>query len=472
MMGISAGAQQRLAWAIAVLLLVRGAMAVFLPLSADEAYYWLWSRHLDFGYFDHPPAIAWIIKPGTLLLGDSVIGIRLCGIVLSLATSWLLFQSALLILKDRGRALTAVLLFNLTLMINAEMLAATPDLPSVACSVLFLFCLAKLRETEKGAWWLAVGAAGGLGMLSKYAAGFLGLGAVLWLIADPKARAWLLTPWPWMGGVLALLVFLPNLLWQASHQWETFAFQFGRIAGHGLTTRYLIEFLGAQLGLASPLIFVLGVAGFLRARPGQALALPAALIAPAIVYFIAHSLHDRVQGNWPAFLYPMLAILAAAAMGETGWRGWATRLAAALAALMLLIVYVQALTGVLPLKNDPVARLLGASFRPVADGLPKLAEAQGAAAILTTDYETTAWLRFYEPGLKVIQVGETYRYPHAPSPPPDLLDRPLLYVAEEKRDRRAWLGAAGMQPLPVPAGSGYRIWRREPGTGLNPSRMP
>ena len=70
------------------LLLVRAVMALVLPLSADEAYYWLWSKHLDFGYFDPPPAIAWLIYPGTLVFGDTDLGVRLCGILLSIAATW------------------------------------------------------------------------------------------------------------------------------------------------------------------------------------------------------------------------------------------------------------------------------------------------------------------------------------------------------------------------------------------------
>ncbi len=468
---------------LGALLTIRAAMAMALPLSADEAYYWLWSLHLDFGYFDHPPAIAWAIKSGTLLFGDTTLGIRAMGLVLSVASSWLVFESALAILKDRSRAWAAVLLFNLTLMINAELLAATPDQPSIAAAALFLFCLARLQQTGHGRWWLAVGAAGGLGMLCKYTAGFLGLGTLVWLIAEPKARRWLATPWPWAGGVLAVVIFLPNLLWQAAHQWETFVFQFGRIAGHALTARYLIEFFGAQLGLASPLIFALGVAGLARARRGDDRFLLAMLMAPPILYFLIHALHDRVQGNWPCFLFPLFSILAADAMGESpGWRKWSTRLAMPLAGAMLLLVYIQVLTGVLPLgKSDPLAHLLGRGFRPVADSMPGAARAAGAGAVVTTDYETTAWLRFYEPGLKVIQADETYRYPNAPSPPSGLLSGPLLYVVEQKRDRHAFLAQYfnAVEPVTVLQVSGkggelsrYALYVVSGSKALVPSKMP
>jgi len=472
------------------LLAARVAMAIIAPLSADEAYYWLWSKHLDFGYFDHPPAIAWLIKGGTLLFGDTALGVRAVGLLLSAFVSWLVFESALAVLGDRSKAWAATLLFNLTLMINVEMLAATPDMPSIATSTLFLFCLVRLQQSGNARWWLAAGAAAGFGMLAKYSAGFLGLGTLLWLVADVRARRWLATPWPWLGGVLALVIFLPNLLWQAAHQWETFQFQFGRTAPNGpLTARFVLEFLGAQFGLASPFVFVLGLAGLVQARRGTDKFLLAALMLPAIVYFFIHALHDRVQGNWPCFLFPALAILAADAFvlpareGVDGqWRRWSSRLAMPVAGLLLLLVYVQVLTGLLPLgKSDPLARLLGLGFRPVAESLPGAVQSAGAGAVLTTDYETTAWLRFYQPGLKVIQAGETYRYPNAPSPPMELLSGSLLYVVEQRRDRHGMLGdyfgvVEPVSSLQIKRNdaelSTYTIYRLEQRKGVVPSKMP
>ena len=423
-----------------LVLAARVVMAALVPLTADEAYYWLWSKHLDWGYLDHPPLIAWLIRAGTMLLGDSVLGVRASGILLSGLATWFVWEAARTLLKDQARAAAAALLFNLTLMIGVEMLAATPDMPSIATSAALLFCLARLQQSGNSKWWLWAGLAAGLSLLSKYSAFFLLAGALLWLLLSPRARGWLRTPWPWSAALLALLIFLPNLIWQTNHDWETFAFQFGRIVGHQLTGRYLLEFLGAQLGLASPFVFILGVAGLAKARPKDDLFLPAMLIWPAAAYFLIHALHDRVQGNWPGFLYPAFAILAVAQFGGTGWRKWCTRLAAPMAGGILILVYAQALTGFIPLgSRDPLARLIGVGFRPVADSLVGAARVAHAGAILTTDYETTAWLRFYEPSLKVVQLGETYRYPAAPMPDAALMRAPLLYFVEGKRDQSAQL---------------------------------
>jgi hypothetical protein len=160
------------------------------------------------------------------------------------------------------------------------------------------------------------------------------------------------------------------------------------------------------------------------------------LVWTGVAYFLQHALHDRVQGNWPCFLFPALAILAADAFATTGKARWFSFAAAPLAALLLLLTYAQAQFGIVPLKKDPLARILGRHFRPVGDVVEALTRARVADAILTTDYETTAWLRFNHPAVKVIQINEPQRYLWAPAADAALLKGRLYYLAEFRRDRR------------------------------------
>jgi 4-amino-4-deoxy-L-arabinose transferase-like glycosyltransferase len=424
---------------ILTLTLLRAIMAAQLPLSADEAYYWLWSQHLAAGYFDHPPMIAWLIHAGTFLFGDTPFGVRFAGLVLSLPASWFVWRAAKLVLKDQDRAGLAALFFNLTLMVSVELLAATPDMPSLVTSAAFVYFLARIEAEGDGRLWLGAGMAAGLGLLSKFSALFLGLGTLLWLVLDRNARKWLFSPWPYLGAALALLVFLPNLLWQSQHQWQTFAFQFARTGAGHFTLRFFGEFLAAQFGLATPLIFLLMAAGLWRGtklvKEGGARSMLAILVWVGLGYFIAHSLHDRVQGNWPCFLFPALAILAADGFGQSGaWRKVSV-LAAPVALALLLAVYLQAVFAFLPLKKDPLARILGREFAPIGDVVAALVKTHLADAVLTTDYETTAWLRFNHPDIKVVQVNEPQRYPQAPAADAALLKRPLIYLAEMRRDQ-------------------------------------
>jgi 4-amino-4-deoxy-L-arabinose transferase-like glycosyltransferase len=434
---------------IGALFVLRIVAAAALPLSADEAYYWLWSKRLAAGYYDHPPAIAFLIRAGTSLFGDDSLGVRFGSLVLSIAAGGFVWRAGAAILDDEKSAALGCLLFNLTPMAAIETMAATPDAPLIAASAAFLYALAKLDRSADGRWWLAAGAAGGLALLSKYTGFFLGLGALAWLLTA-RGRPWWRSPWLYVGGLVALIIFAPNLVWNAIHGWETFAFQFGRIGRGGLTLRYIVEFAGAQLLLASPFVLVCAVIALIGAP--RRLTMVIALILPAALVFAAHALFDRVQGNWPCFLYPALAVAAALAASPTkrepsGFARWSLRLAIPTAVGLLALIYLQAFFDVIPLgRADPTTRLLAYGFSDVVRDLD--ARPDRPAAVLTSDYETTAWLAFYG-HFPVIQVDESARWPDRPPPNAALLNQPLLYVAEDRRDRHALIGARFAQVRPL-----------------------
>ena len=430
---------------VVFLTLVRMALGAYLPLAFDEAYYWLWSKHLALSYFDHPPAIAYAIRMGTALFGDTPFGVRFAPLLLSILASWAVWRSAALVFEDGNIAARACLYFNLTLMVAAESMAATPDAPALAAASLVVLALSKLSATGDGRWWLAVGASGGLCLLSKYTGFFLGAGVTLWLLATARGRRWLPTPWPYLGALVALALFSPVILWNASHDWISFKFQFGRVSQGALTARYAGEFLLAQALLASPFVLALGAMGFARAskfgRAAPPVALAAILVWPAVVYFAVHALHDRVQGNWPSFAYPALALLAAHA-GEELWRGkyiratiaFSRRLAVPGAVLVLALVYAQAFFDIVPVR-DPIARLSAFGIDRVTGGVEQAAQSQGARAILTTSYATTSWLAFYlHPKLPIVQIDEGYRWTSVPEVDLGRYSSPLLYVVQQRQE--------------------------------------
>ncbi len=439
---------QRVLLLLGMIFLMRAIVSALLPLSFDEAYYWRWSQHLAAGYWDHPPLIAYVIRLGTLLFGDSEFGVRFVPLLLSVAATWAIWRAAAIILKSEYAGALAALLYNLTLMVGIKALVATPDAPSMTAAAFFLFALAKLVDTDKGYWWLAAGVAGGFALLSKYTALFLGAGALVWLLMASDQRHWLRSHWPYLGALLAILMFTPVVLWNAEHDWISFERQFGRVNDGGLTLRFLGEFLGAQIGLATPFIFAFGVLGIggiaasKKMRNSNA-ALLVALMIPAILYFLWHSLFARVQGNWPSFLYPMFVICAAMAMRwvAPGWRGRAlqfSRMAALPVALMLtMLAYAHALRPLIPLEGsrDPIVRLLAVGYTRLASEIDALRVENGAEVVLTTGYAQTSWLSFYLPSRPIIiQINERERWLAEPSPPDDVFEGPLLYVTEAWRD--------------------------------------
>src|ERR1700694_3764238 len=429
---------------ILALVALRLVAAAWTPLTFDEAYYWMWSKHLAFGYYDHPPAVAVVIRLGTMIAGDTELGVRLVSILLALPMSWAVYRAATILFGGQRVAATATILLNVTLMAAVGTLIVTPDAPLLVASSFVLVCLAKVLETGRGAWWLAVGAAVGAALLSKYTALFFGPAILIWLVSIPKLRRWLISPWPYLGGLVAVAIFSPVILWNADHHWVSFIKQIGRARIEDFKPAFIGELIPTQIAFATPLVFILGAMGIyaLFRRNAGALAARALISATfwtIVAYFIWHSLHARVEANWFAPVYPAFAIAAAVAANLTRWDerqqrvvDFCLRWAAPTGVLMFALLIVQANTGALSgYRRDATVRSVGVGWRELADEIEAVRAREGASCVLALDYGTTSWLTFYLPkGSCVAQRGQRFRWVDMPEPDPALLKGKLLYVDE------------------------------------------
>jgi 4-amino-4-deoxy-L-arabinose transferase-like glycosyltransferase len=429
---------------ILALVLLRLVAAAWTPLTFDEAYYWMWSKHLAGGYYDHPPAVAFVIRLGTMIAGDTEFGVRLVSILLALPMSWATYRTAAILFGGTRLATTATILLNVTLMAAVGTLIVTPDAPLLVASSFVLFFLAKVLESGRGAWWLAVGAAVGAALLSKYTALFFGPVILIWLLAVPKLRGWLISPWPYLGAIVASAMFAPVILWNADHHWVSFIKQLGRARIEDFKPLFIAELIPAQIAVASPLVFILGMMGLYALWRRNAGASGARILINAtfwtiVVYFIWHSLHARVEANWFAPVYPAFAIAAAVAANLTRWDGgqqrvvdFCLRWAAPTGIVMFALLMVQANTGVLTgYRRDATVRSVGVGWRELAGGIEAVRARTGAACVLAPDYGTTGWLAFYLPkGTCVVQPDQRIRWVNMPEPDPALLAGKLLLVSE------------------------------------------
>ena len=427
---------------ILVLVGVRLVCAALTPLSFDESLYWLWSKHIAGGYYSHPPVNPVLIRLGTTLFGNTEFGVRAFNVLLALPASWAVWRSAAILINDDKVGATAALYFNLTLVIAAGSVIATPDNAVVAAAAFLLLTLVKLFETGRAAWWLAIGVAFGIGMLAKYTTIFFAVSILAWLLLVPGLRKWLLTPWPWAAGVIAVAVFSPTLIWNAQHGWASVLYQFHRLVVYEWSLRYFGEFFVTQMGLATPPIFILGVMGLVGQLRGEGGSLGArvllnAMVWPIVLYFAWHTLHGRVEGNWPEPIYVAFVIAAAAAAETIKWNGawatiarWSQRLAVPVGLVMAACIYAQAVFGVLPLGPiDPTARALGAGWKELGVQMDDVRERLGAPIVLTRNYGLTAWLSFYLPSHPPVeQINERIGYVNAPEPDPALFRGPMMYV--------------------------------------------
>jgi 4-amino-4-deoxy-L-arabinose transferase-like glycosyltransferase len=432
--------------AILLLALVRVLVAAATGLTEDEAYYRLWSLAPAWGYLDHAPMVAWMIAAGRWIAGDNPLGVRLGGIVASVAGPFILWRTASL-LFGAAIARKAVWIALAMPLLAVGGVIVTPDTPSVLFWGLAAWALTELHCSRNANWWLAVGAFAGLGLLSKYSNLFFGAGILLWLLLIPANRAWFRSWQLWAGGAIAAAIALPMVLWNAQNEWVSFAKQFGRVgAGQKLTVAYLAELFGAYVGLASPIIAVLGLIGLghvLRSAwrtRDQSSALLASGIAPLLAYFLAHALHDRVQPNWVAPIYASLAVCAALALARIepaggAVFGWLGRSALALGFAMSALLYLHAVFPLVlsPGLKDPSAQTRG--WGAMAKEVERLRTANGACWIATSSYATTGQLAYaLKDKAPVVQLTERLRYEHLP--PLDtaaLLECPAIHVELKRR---------------------------------------
>lgn len=312
-----------------VLLALTAARMVFaaiIPLTEDEAYYRLWAEHLAFGYFDHPPMTAWWIAAGRSLFGDTPLADRAVSILATLAVSLLIVDAGRCLGLSQKVSERAALWYNAALLIALGGAVITPDAPATFFWTLCLWSLARAFKTGSLGFWLGAGLAAGLGCLSKYSALFIGPGALLWLISNPKGRRLLSGPGPWTALVVAALVFSPNVVWNAQHHWLSFAKQFARVTPQGFTPGHVLDFPATQFLLLNPILAVFALRGVFtlpwRSPEAQALSLLPIGIAPFSLYLVLHSFHDGVQAHWPAPLYPALALIAAEAAERVHGLWW------------------------------------------------------------------------------------------------------------------------------------------------------
>lgn len=338
-----------------VLTLWRLYLSATLQLHPDEAYYWLWSRHLDLGYFDHSPLVAYCIWL-TTRLSNAEIWVRLSGILVSLLSSGLVWKLSLELFSSRRVAAASVLLFNAFPLTTFGLMVITPDVPVFMFWALSVYFFWQLIRSEQAGWWYGLGLSFGFALLSKYTAVLL-LPCVFLYLVLTRHRRWLTTPHPYLALALGLSCFLPVIYWNSQHGWVSFLFQWQ----HGLhspdfSAARVAEYLAGQLLIVGPLAWLAGMYAIAQGafRPKlEPLLLPLLVSAIPVLFFALSSLKKVAGANWPMFAYFSFSIVVSHYLltQPSKWRRalWAGSFMVSL--LLMLVMTLHARFGVLPLSK-------------------------------------------------------------------------------------------------------------------------
>jgi 4-amino-4-deoxy-L-arabinose transferase-like glycosyltransferase len=389
-----------------VLLAIRLLLIATAPidLEPDEAYYWDWSRRLDWGYYSKPPMIAWTIAASTSLLGSTAFAVRLPAVLLGVIATGAVGALGRRMYDARvgfwsAAAFAACPLFagsGVLMTIDALLMCcwtvslaliwhalgadeggrAGQDGPGDAAAS--ASAAGSERASNGAGWWIALIVPLGVGYLSKQMMLFVPVLVLLFLALSPPDRWRLRRPWPYVAFFVSLFALTPPLVWNARNGWVTFRHTAQHFAGQGREwydfARTFGEFVGAELGLISPILWPLllavGVVALTtwRRRDRRVRFLLLFGVVPLAPFFLL-ALWRRVQGNWPGAFYPAgLVLLAAWGCGRLSagrvdrLRRWFPRgvvLGAVLAAGAYLVPYVLALPAIRHRGFNPLARATG-----------------------------------------------------------------------------------------------------------------
>ena len=385
-----------------------------IDLEKDEAYQWLWSKHLALSYYSKPPGIALIHFLGTSLWGDTAFGIRFFPPLFAAILS-------VMVLRFFAREVSARAGFWLLLIVTATPLLGigtilmTIDPPMVLCWMWALVAGWRAAQPDgKTRDWLVVGLAMGLGFLCKYTAACQIACWAIFFALWPAARAHLRRPGPWLALLIFLVCTTPVIIWNAQHGWITVHHVAGN-AGLGSpwnpTLRFFRDFLFVEAGLLNPIFF----AGALWAmfafwkQPRHKMSglwlYFFCMGAPVFFGYWLWSFHSRILPNWIApAVVPMFCLMVAY---------WDERrriakpflvIGLALGFFAVAILFQSNLIGkvagqLLPGEKDPLRRVR--AWRPTTaliEGEREKLEAGGKPAFIIADhYGMTGLFTFYLP---------------------------------------------------------------------------
>jgi len=407
--------ESRFWWFSAFLFSFRIFLSTYLDLSPDEAYYWEFSRRLDFSYYDHPPMVGYSIALFRFFLGDIPLSIRLPSILFSFLASFFIFRAAKDFFKDTQAGFWAVIFMNLTPAGTAVGFITTPDSPLLFAWAGGIYSFLKALESPKFSWWLITGFFLGVGALAKYNMIFFVPGIAITILAFNSNRKLVFTGRYWAMVILAALCTLPIIYWNINNDWISFRFQFS----HGLSSskrsfiKNLGDYLGGQfatIGLTLfPLLWYLVIKNIKESwqENNQNIFFLAWLAFPTMVFFAFTGLRSKVEANWPQMAYISAMLLVGFYISKNNTR---QRLKWFLGPTLIvtILAVLQALTLFIPTNsvNDISKRLHG--WSEMGQIIQKIDKETGHEAIFIVQGTTLSSLVAFYGNLPVNRITDIY----------------------------------------------------------------
>jgi len=308
-------------------------------LQDDEAYYWVFSRFPDWGYFDHPPMIALLVKMGYAIFPNEL-GVRLFPLLLNILS--------LVIIENLTGKKNPLLFYAIVLsiaVIQVTGFVAVPDIPLIFFTALFFLCYKRFTENFSWLNTLLLGLAVALLFYSKYH-------AVLIVLFTLFSNIKLFTKYQtYLAGIIALLLFAPHLWWQYQHDWISFRYHLFESNVNAYKPSFTFNYLAGQLLLPGPVAgFILLPAAFLYKTKNETEKALRLTMMGIYVFFLLSSFRGKVEANWTSPALVGLIILSYQYLNERlSWQKWLVKLLP-VTLLLVLLARIVMIVDVLPVK--------------------------------------------------------------------------------------------------------------------------
>lgn len=417
-------------WAVAIIILIGRALIIpFSGIMPQDAYYYLYSRHLSLSYFDHPAGVALILKAVTAVLGNSPAAIKYCAFLTVLFTLYVGYRLAVKFIS-RQEALIFVAVLSCTPLVGILSWIVTPDVPLMLCWALSVLFIYKADREESMVWWGFAGFFTGLAFDSKYTALFILPGLFLYLMASPDRWRRIFSGNILVYALAFAITVLPVFIWNAQHDWVSISFQtIQRAQGSGVSFKpqFPMLVLLIQVLLLLPWLFYYFLRSFRSYRKDNSHYFLLCFSAPMFIFFMVISLFYWVKINWmmPAFITGGLLAFRYMSARQVKWH-------MITAVVFFMLASFEMIWYPVPVKSHDTWW----GWKDVADQAAQLKKDTHADFVFATDdYKTSAILRVYmqemvyarniigEPALEFDYLGEDIGILHG---------RNALYVSNIK----------------------------------------
>lgn len=353
--------------------------ASYTELIDDEAYYWIYSIYPDWGYFDHPPMIAMLIKMGYFFFKNEL-GVRLLPLLMSLGTLLIIEK-----LIDNKKPFLFYTIACSIAILQLNGFIAVPDAPLIFLTALFFLCYKRFTQNTSILNSILLGAVIAMLLYTKYHAVLI---VAFTILSNLKLLKRYQT---WLAAIIALALFTPHLLWQYNHDWISFRYHLFESNVQQYKLSYTLDYIAGQILLAGP------IAGFII-LPAAILIRPTNLTERAMkftmigiyLFFLASSFKGQTEANWTSPILAPLAVLSYAWIAQKPKWNKALLITLPITIVIVLAARIAMIADIIPL------RFIRERFHSWKEWPAEMKErTKGLPVVFYNSYQRASKYRFY-----------------------------------------------------------------------------